>query len=95
MRSPATYLCGFCAIRLLVPRFGVMDVITAEGDRATMTIFAISNDNYISVLDAIEDAQSNPESPHFSSLKQLGSWPQNGPRRACSKSGIICPAPRR
>ena len=56
-----------------------MDVITAEGDRATMTIFAISNDNYISVLDAIEDAQSNPETQHFSSLKQLGKlaaeWP--------------------
>ena len=44
-----------------------------------MTIFAISNDNYISVLDAIEDAQSNPETQHFSSLKQLGKlaaeWP--------------------
>jgi len=54
-------------------------VITAEGDRATMTIFAISNDNYISVLDTMEDAQSNPETPHFSSLKQLGKlaaeWP--------------------
>jgi hypothetical protein len=56
-----------------------MDVITAEGDRATMTTFAISNDNYITVLDALEDAQSNPETQHFSSLKQLGKlaaeWP--------------------
>jgi len=44
-----------------------------------MTIFAISNDNYISVLDGIEDAQSNPETQHFSTLKQLGKlaaeWP--------------------
>jgi hypothetical protein len=56
-----------------------MDVISAEGDRATMTIFAISNDNYISVLDSVEDAKSNPETEHFSSLKELGKlaaqWP--------------------
>ncbi len=56
-----------------------MDVITAEGARATMTIFAISNDNYITVLDSVEDAKSNPETEHFSSLKELAKlaaqWP--------------------
>jgi hypothetical protein len=44
-----------------------------------MTIFAISNDNYITVLDSVEDAKSNPETEHFSSLKELGKlaaqWP--------------------
>jgi hypothetical protein len=56
-----------------------MDVITAEGDRATMTIFAISNDNYITVFDSVQDTKNNPETEYFSSLKELGKlaaqWP--------------------
>jgi hypothetical protein len=44
-----------------------------------MTIFAISNDNYITVFDSVQEAQSNPETEHFSSLKELGKlaaqWP--------------------
>jgi len=44
-----------------------------------MTIFAISNDNYISVLDSIKDTKNNPETEHFSSLKDLtrlaAQWP--------------------
>ena len=44
-----------------------------------MPIFAISNDNYITVLDSIKDTKNNPETEHFSSLKDLtrlaARWP--------------------
>jgi len=44
-----------------------------------MTIFAISNDNYITVFDSAEEAKSHPEIEHFSSLEDLaelaGQWP--------------------
>ena len=44
-----------------------------------MTIFAISKDNYITVLDSVKDTKNNPETEHFSSLKDLtrlaAQWP--------------------
>jgi hypothetical protein len=44
-----------------------------------MTIFAISNDNDITVFDSVEDAKSDSETEHFSSAKELAefasSWP--------------------
>ena len=44
-----------------------------------MTIFAISTHNYITVLDSVKDTKNNPETEHFSSLKDLtrlaAQWP--------------------
>lgn len=44
-----------------------------------MTIFAIRKDNYITVLDSVKDTKNNPETEHFSSLKDLtrlaAQWP--------------------
>ncbi len=44
-----------------------------------MTNFAISKDNYSTVLDSVKDTKNNPETEHFSSLKDLtglaAQWP--------------------
>jgi hypothetical protein len=44
-----------------------------------MLIFAIDNDNYITVFDSIKAAKRNPEIEPFSTLKELGklaaAWP--------------------
>jgi hypothetical protein len=42
-------------------------------------ILVLSNDNYISVLDSLADAERQPESEHFSSLEELNELAANWP----------------
>jgi|GEM_PF-222868 len=44
-----------------------------------MTILTISNDNYITVLDSLADAESNPGAEHFSSAEELTQLASNWP----------------
>ncbi len=44
-----------------------------------MTTFGISTDNYITVFDSAADAESNPQTEHFSSAEELAELAANWP----------------